>query len=190
MDPAAPSAGEESVNAVTDPATIEITKAVLFSVTLAALPVSLGHRSEAMNLRTTALLVLASVSLAGCDEGTGRNDDFRDGTDCLKTGTGTTTKIVVKGMDPDWVMNLDTAAKFAPEQGDETVMAIARSIPDLERTCKKVCDGDGLGWTGETCVAGGDYKTGEFRQYETEDGEGRWSLELDASEVAPGCACD
>ena len=57
-----------------------------------------------MTFRTTTILAFLAVSFVGCDQGTGDSrNDFRDGTSCLKTGSTTSSIIVVKGMDPDWV---------------------------------------------------------------------------------------
>jgi hypothetical protein len=144
-----------------------------------------------MTFRTTTILAFLAVSFVGCDQGTGdSSNDFRDGTSCLKTGTTTSTFVVVKGMDPDWVLSSDDIVKFAPEAADEFVAGFARMDPGLERTCSKVCDSEDLGWTGETCVATRDYSYGEVESYETEEGAPRFAIKVDTGHTEAGCACE
>jgi hypothetical protein len=144
-----------------------------------------------MTFRTTTILAFLAVSFVGCDQGTGdSSNDFRDGTSCLKTGTTTTSKLTIGGMDPDWVLSDDDILKFVPEAADEFVMGYARMDPGLERTCSKVCDAEDLGWTGETCVATRDYTLGEVESYETEDGAPRFAVEVNTGHTEAGCACE
>ena len=144
-----------------------------------------------MTFRTTTILAFLAVSFVGCDQGSGDpNSEFRDGTSCLKTGTSTSTMIVVKGMDPDWVLKHEQIMAFAPEAADEFILGVTRMDPLLERTCSKVCDSEDLGWTGETCVATRDYSYGEPESYETENGEPRFSVKVDTGKTEPGCACE
>lgn len=146
-----------------------------------------------MSIRATALLALFSLSLVGCDEGGGDpNDEFRDGTSCLKTGQTTTTKLVIKGVDPDWWFkeHSDVAVKFAPEQADEMVIAMTASHPKIETICKEVCGKEELDWTGDTCVGARDYTVGEFESYETEEAEPRWRVEIDTGKTEGGCVCE
>ncbi len=145
-----------------------------------------------MTFRATAILALFSLSFTGCDEGGGDpNNDFRDGTDCLKTGTTTTTKLVVKGMDPDWVLmeKPEMIEAFAPEQVDELIIAATSMQRGMDNTCKEICDREDLSWTGDFCVGGRDYTLGEIESYETEEGEPRFKLDVDTGKTEPGCVC-
>ena len=131
-----------------------------------------------MDLRLTTRLFFCAALFAGCDEGVdpGPDQEFRETTSCLQTGTLTTTVIVAKGIpDPDDPHG-DRAIAFVPELVDEFVIGYARMSPENEKVCTAVCEKEDLGWTGENCVAGRGYKTGEYSEYETEKGERRWSV--------------
>jgi len=145
-----------------------------------------------MNLRLTSSIFLCTAFLFGCDEGVdpGPTPEFRDTTSCLKTGTTTTTIAIKTGVPNDWDPHGELAIAVAPEQADEFIVAFARMNPDNEKTCSELCEREDLGWTGENCVAGRDYKVGEYEEYENGAGEKRYRVPVDTGMTEVGCACE
>jgi hypothetical protein len=146
-----------------------------------------------MTARTTSLAFLCAALFAACDQGAdpGPGDDFRDGTSCLKTGTTISTTLKVGGVpDPEGPYDAEYLVKFiAPEQSVETVMSFSRAHPKHDAICKNVCAIGKMDWTGDDCVAGGEFTVGEYGEYETSDGDPRYSIPVTISKALPGCSC-